>query len=108
MDKKTNKIINDYVEHVAKSHSNLLKVFLFGSFAKKKETPNSDIDIAFIIKDLKDENKFDLQVQLMLLANKFDYRIEPHPISNYDFIAEYPFALEIKNTGLEINFPFYR
>jgi len=87
MDKKTNKIINDYVEHVAKSHSNLLKVFLFGSFAKKKETPNSDIDIA---------------------ANKFDYRIEPHPISNYDFIAEYPFALEIKNTGLEINFPFYR
>jgi len=107
MDKKTNEVINKYISSVANMHTDLLKVFLFGSYAKQSERPDSDIDIAFIIKDLKEDDKFDLQVQLMLLAADFDYRIEPHPISNSDFSSEYPFALEIKNTGIEIKPELY-
>ncbi len=101
MDKRTNKIIRNYISSVATINSKLVKVYLFGSYAKQTDKPDSDIDVAFVIKDLKDEERFDLQVQLMLLASDFDMRIEPHPISNLDFNSENPFVSEIK-TGIEI------
>jgi uncharacterized protein len=56
-----------------------------------------------IIDDLDDLEKFDLQVQLMLLASDFDSRIEPHPISKLDFYADNPFVSEIKKNGIEID-----
>jgi hypothetical protein len=49
-----------------------------------------------------DEERFDLQVQFMLLASDFDIRIEPHPISNEDFNFNNPFVAEILKTGIEI------
>jgi uncharacterized protein len=58
-----------------------------------------------IIDNLDDQDKFDVQVKLLLLASEFDTRIEPHPISNEDFNSNNPFALEIKKTGIEIR-PF--
>jgi predicted nucleotidyltransferase len=76
--------------------------YLFGSFVKNKQRPDSDIDIALIIDNLKDSDKFDIQVQFMLLASKFDSRIEPHPLSKQDFISDNPFVHEIKKTGIEI------
>ena len=102
MDKRTNRIIDDFVSSVATINSNLSKVYVFGSYASRTDRPNSDIDLAFVFRDLKDEAKFDLQVQLMLLASDFDMRIEPHPISNSDFNSGNPFAVEIKETGIEI------
>ena len=102
MDKRTNRIIRNYISSVATINSKLVKVYLFGSYAKQTDRPDSDIDVAFVIKDLKDEERFDLQVQLMLLASDFDMRIEPHPISNLDFNSENPFVAEIKKTGIEI------
>jgi len=41
--------------------------------------------------------------QLLLIASKYDTRIEPHPISNKDFNSKNPFAYEIKKTGIEID-----
>jgi uncharacterized protein len=102
MDKKTDKILKDYISFIASKNMKLVKVFLFGSYAKRSATADSDIDIAFIIKDLKDDEKFDIQVQLMLFASKFDIRIEPHPISNSDFNSNNPFVAEIKETGVEL------
>ena len=102
MDKKTDKILKDYISFIASKNMKLVKVFLFGSYAKRSATADSDIDIAFIIKDLKDDEKFDIQVQLMLFASKFDIRIEPHPISNSDFNSNNPFVVEIKKTGVEL------
>ena len=61
-----------------------MTAFLFGSFAKNQQGPDSDIDIALVIDNLKDSDKFDIQVQLILLASQFDSRIEPHPISGED------------------------
>ncbi len=102
MDNGTNKIISDYVSLIAKQNDKLLKAYLFGSYAKQTNRPDSDIDIAFVISNLSDDKKFDLQVQLMLVASDFDLRIEPHPISDKDFNAENPFVYEIKKTGIEI------
>ena len=101
MDKKTDIIIRQYVLEAAKQNPALVKAYIFGSFAYNKERFESDIDIALIIDNLNDNDKFDLQVQLMLLASKFDTRIEPHPVSKQDLNLNNPFVAEIKK-GIEI------
>jgi len=102
MDKKTDDIIRQYITIVAKQTPGFVTAYLFGSFAKNNQRTESDIDIALIIDDLKDSEKFDVQVQLMLLASKFDSRIEPHPLSKQDLISDNPFFYEIRTTGIEI------
>lgn len=102
MDKKTDIIIRQYISMVANQTPGFVTAYLFGSFAKNSQRPESDIDIALVIDNLKDSDKFDIQVQLMLLASKFDSRIEPHPLSMQDLISDNPFVHEIKKTGIEI------
>ena len=102
MDKKTDNNIRQFITTVANQTPGFVTAYLFGSFAKNIESPDSDIDIALIINDLKDSDRFDVQVQLMLLASRFDSRIEPHPISGQDLISDNPFVHEIKKTGIEI------
>lgn len=102
MDKKTDKSIKDYLSTVARQNPNLVTAYLFGSYAKGKQKDDSDIDLALIIDHLNDTEKFDIQVQLMLTASRFDTRIEPHPLSMEDFYSSNPFAIEIKRTGIEM------
>lgn len=102
MDKGTNKIISDYITLIATQNKQFIKAYLFGSYAKQTDRADSDIDIAFIIKNLNDDEKFDVQVQLMLIASDFDMRIEPHPLSDEDFNSETPFVNEIRQSGIEI------
>lgn len=102
MDIKTNKAISNFIATVATENKSFNKAYLFGSYARKSERNDSDIDLALVIDDLDDETRFDIQVQLMLLAADFDIRIEPHPISNKDFNQGNPFASEIMKTGIEI------
>ena len=108
MDKRTNKIIRDYVAAIAKENPKLLKAYLFGSYARKMNNPSSDIDIALVIENLNDNEKFDLQVQLILLASRFDSRIEPHPVSKDDFNSSNPFIVEIKKDCIEIETPAFK
>ncbi|MFA4852317.1 MAG: nucleotidyltransferase domain-containing protein [Bacteroidales bacterium] len=102
MDKGINIAINQYLSLIRKNHKGIEKAILFGSYAKNNERQDSDIDIALIFDKLNDDDKFDLQVQLMLLASQVDTRIEPHPISKKDFNSNNPFVIEIKRTGVEI------
>jgi predicted nucleotidyltransferase len=76
----------------------LVSACLFGSYAKNKQRPDSDIDIAFVFNELSDTDKFDWQVKLMLFAANFDSRIEPHPITLQDINSGNPFAYEITST----------
>jgi len=103
MDKKTDNTIRQFILKVANQTPGFVTAYLFGSYARKSQRPDSDIDIALIIDDLRDSDKFDIQVQLMLLASQFDSRIEPHPLSKQDMISDSPFIHEIKKTGIEIS-----
>ena len=94
--------LKPYIWKVAEQFQGLAKVYLFGSYAKNKQDVDSDIDIAFIMNNLEDSDKFEMQVQLLLIASEFDTRIEPHPISDKDFNSQNPFACEIEKTGIEI------
>jgi uncharacterized protein len=102
MDKNIDLAITKYLELLKEKYSDIEGAYLFGSYAKGKSTDDSDIDLALIFSKLDDSRRFDIQVQLMLLAAKIDSRIEPHPISHEDFNSGNPFVVEIKKTGIEL------
>ena len=102
MDKTINRTVKKYINSVAKLQPGLITAYLFGSYAKNNQRTDSDIDVALVIDNLPDNDRFNIQVQLMILASKIDNRIEPHPISKEDIISNNPFAIEILRTGIEL------
>lgn len=103
MDKTTDSNIKRYLSAASTENPGIVAVYLFGSYAKGKPDENSDIDLLIVINDLKDNEKFDIQVQLMLLAVGYDDRIEPHPLSAKDFDSFSPLVSEVKKTGIQLN-----
>ncbi len=89
-----------YINFLRKGNQKIIKAYLFGSYAKGHDGPDSDMDIAIIFEDFPDS--FDMQVDLMKLRRKFDTKIEPHPFRKVDFNVSNPIACEILKTGLEI------
>lgn len=102
MDKIKDTAIMQYLDLIKKEYSDIDSAYLFGSYAKGTSTDDSDIDVALIFKNLDDTKRFDIQVQLMMLASRIDSRIEPHPISLKDFRSGNPFVMEIRNTGVKL------
>ena len=92
-------IINEYIKVISKQFE-VKEVYIFGSYAKGTNTENSDIDIAIILDS--NINTIDLMVDLMMLTQNIDLRIEPHPIKSNDFEKGNPFIEEIKSTGLRV------
>jgi len=85
-------------------NSNLLKdieqVYLFGSFAKGAPNNDSDIDVAFVVKNI-DGNFFDIIPPINRLTEKVDMRIEPHVIERDTDYAG--FLDEVLQTGILIS-----
>ena len=92
-------IVKKYIDEISKKFD-IQEVYLFGSYAKGTNNKDSDIDIAVVLKS--DTNSFDIMVELMMLTQDIDLRIEPHPIKKEDFENGNPFVAEIKNTGLKV------
>ena len=90
--------IQRYIKEVKKYYK-IDSVILFGSYAKGTNHKDSDIDIAVISSDIK--NEFEDGVMLLKLTWNIDTRIEPHAFSK-DNLNENPFADEIIKTGIEI------
>lgn len=95
------KIVKEYSALLLEEGLPVEKIILFGSYALKKATENSDIDIAVILSEIK-EDRFTERLKLMKFCRDFDAVIEPHPFVSNEFDAENPFAFEIMNTGIEI------
>jgi len=92
--------VKQYIDFLKQNEFNIQEVYIFGSVAKGHFNEDSDIDLAIIIKNLK--NGFTTQGELMKLRRRFDLRIEPHPFDETDFNAANPFAHEIMNTGIKV------
>ena len=92
-------IVKEYINEISKKFD-IKAVYLFGSYAKGTNNNDSDIDVAVILKS--DENNLDLMLELMMLTQNIDLRIEPHPIKENDFEEGNPFVEEIKTTGLKV------
>jgi predicted nucleotidyltransferase len=84
--------------------SNLLKdieqVYLFGSFVKGSPNNYSDIDVAFVVKNIEGDF-FDVIPPIHRLTEKVDFRIEPHVVARDTDYAG--FIDEIQRTGILVN-----
>jgi len=93
-------IVKEYINFLKDNKYDIQRVYVFGSYAKGNFTEDSDIDLAIILKNVK--NSFNMQVDLMKLRRKFDTRIEPHPFDENDFDTSNPLAHEILSTGIKV------
>jgi len=100
MDKTTALNIARIYANTVRENFGIIKVVLFGSYAKGTFHIDSDIDIAIVFRDF--DNLLDMQLELMRLRRKIDSRIEPHPFRERDFILSDPIVNEIIKYGEEI------
>ena len=85
-----------------KKESRVLKVFLYGSYAKGVAGKWSDIDLAIISPDFS-EDLFEERIKLMKLALSVDNRIEPSPFRPEDFDENNPLVNQINKWGIEMS-----
>jgi predicted nucleotidyltransferase len=94
--------IYKFVQLLKQHGFSVSKVILFGSYAKGKANPDSDIDVAII----STQFGHDIAEEMMLLrkiALKVDSHIEPVPLSPDDLNDNYStFAQEIKRYGIDV------
>ena len=94
------------VLNVAKTYLSVLRrhgvvfesAWLFGSFAENRFHPDSDIDIALVMRDIVD--KFFKEVELMKYRREVDWRIEPHVLTAGE--VDSPFGREVMKSGIRI------
>ncbi|MFH1159585.1 MAG: nucleotidyltransferase domain-containing protein [bacterium] len=81
-------------------HFDVYKVFLFGSYAKGTQQPDSDIDVAIIVNNLSGDY-FTYAPLLWKLRREIDERIEPVLIEKEHDAGG--FAEEVLKTGILID-----
>jgi len=96
------KLVSNYGELIKKNGISFDHLILFGSYAKNLERKSSDIDVCVVSDTFTDEHK--AQVNLSKLTWNFDTRIEPHPISLFDYSNNStPFINEIRKYGILVS-----
>lgn len=100
MDKKyAIEIVNKYISYLINEQKlKPEKVYIFGSYAKNVQKPDSDIDVAIVFNQMND--RLEMQLNLMKWRRNFDLSIEPHPFLLSEFNKNNPFVYEILTTGL--------
>ncbi len=94
-------IIHTFIDLLRKE-SRVLKVYLYGSYAKGVAGKWSDIDLAIISPDFS-EDLFEERIKLMKLALSVDNRIEPSPFRPEDFDENNPLVNQINKWGIEMS-----
>lgn len=95
------KLVNAYFDVVAKTIP-VDRMIVFGSYAKGKNKPWSDIDVAVVSRRLGRDPHTE-RVMLSGLVDSIDLRIEPHPFSPEDFADPWdPLAAEIRRHGVRV------
>ncbi len=93
------RIAKRYVDLISSKYQ-IENVFLFGSYAKDTNHPDSDIDLAIVFKSVSDI--FEMQIELMQMRGDEELLIEPHPYKETDFNISNPIVAEILKNGIDI------
>lgn len=99
--KQVEKLIRKYIEELKKRKIDVVAAYLFGSYAKGKASPWSDIDVAILTKKFIGDS-FDFKFLLMKIAREVDLDIEPHPYLLDEFTENNPVAVEVLKTGRRV------
>ena len=99
INKDVKKSVKKFGEIIEKEGIPISKLIIFGSYAKKKATKYSDIDVCVVSpkfgKDMTEEMKF-----LFKKSYLADSRIEPYPLSPKEYKSSIsPIVYEIKKYG---------
>ncbi|HRW63747.1 MAG TPA: nucleotidyltransferase domain-containing protein [Bacteroidales bacterium] len=94
-------VINKVKEYsiILKKYFPFEKVYLFGSYAKKTNNEDSDIDVAIVVNQIEGDF-FSIQPLLWKLRRQVDDRIEPILIEKENDNSG--FLIEIQRNGIEI------
>jgi predicted nucleotidyltransferase len=95
------KQMKDFISIVDSCGITLRKAFLFGSYAKDKQTEYSDIDAALVADEFCNVPSED--VKLFMKAMLKYYMVQPQTYNTKDFSPDSdPFVKEILKTGIDI------
>lgn len=102
INKEIRDIALDFGKAVSKKGIPVKKLIIFGSYAKGKERPESDIDVCVVSPKFGKDSVEELQF-LFKIRRGVDSRIEPFPVSweEYKKTAS-PIIFEIRQFGQEI------
>jgi uncharacterized protein len=93
--------IYEYVKRLKDNDVSIWRLYLYGSYAKGTQRPESDIDLAIFL-DKEDIDGIKDDVELMKLRWDIDLNIEPHAFARTDFDETDPYIKEIITTGERI------
>lgn len=94
--------IYEFIQLLKQQGVNVSKVILFGSYAKGRANPDSDIDIVIVSTQFGQDAAEEMML-LRKIALKVDSHIEPVPLSPEDLNDNFStFAQEIKRYGIEV------
>jgi predicted nucleotidyltransferase len=83
-------------------HLPVEKVYLFGSYAKGTADEESDVDVAFFLRDYGGKTRFDIGVELLRFCRNSKVCFEPLVFEITEIERDNPFVNRILRTGLEI------
>jgi predicted nucleotidyltransferase len=94
-------IVKNYADEVRQIMP-VVKVILYGSYAKGTATEQSDVDVCFFLKNFGNKSKHDIMVSLLGFIYKYNIYIEPNVFEESDLYDDNPFVKEVLRTGIEI------
>ncbi len=95
------KSVEELIQQLNANHIRIQKAYIFGSYAKGKQTQWSDIDLALVSEEFEGNFYYDRQKIIPYLIKAKHY-IEAHPFSPTDFTHDNPFVEEILETGMRV------
>ncbi len=95
-------LAQSYIKLVKKSGIPVAKAYLYGSYAKKNQDKDSDIDIC-VVSPIFGKNYTNENIKLRMLTLDVDTKIEPVAFNPSDMANKYDsLAIEIQRTGVII------
>jgi predicted nucleotidyltransferase len=103
VEKKTLKLIDQYLELLRQEGISVHKAFIFGSQMSGKSNKSSDIDL-MIVSENQVEQDDQLIGKIWSLTRKISTRIEPYIVGSKRFSEsnDSPLIEEVKNKGFEL------
>ena len=95
-------LIKKFIESVKENNIEIHKVILYGSYAKGTYNQHSDIDLAIISPDFKENECLKNASKLLSKAAKLKADIETMPFSMEEYNSPLGLMEEILNTGIEL------
>jgi len=83
----------------------VIKIFLYGSYAKGNHTPDSDIDVGVVIDEKDHSRRIEITADLFRLAREIHNAIEPKCIFRDEFerCENASILSEIIRTGINVS-----